>query len=226
MAVPPDPDRGPRRDDETQRVEAARYALLRRLAPSLRHEVVAYLQPVTMIGGVLERRLAAPQPEPAPLREGVTRLVASSRAAVQSSLDLVAWLAPDPGTRPLHEVVDEVVTLLRGSLGFRGFTLMDETAGLACAVPCAGLRCVLPASLLWLTDSAGPPAQVTLRAQAAAGQVRLALSLAPLEGAAGSDTPPAYRPLSLEDVQALARAEGIALDAAGDSLALRLPCAD
>ena len=137
---------------------------------------------------------------------------------------LVAWLAAEAGTRPLHEAVAGSVALLRGSLGFRGFNLVDETAGAAGAARVGGLREVLPASLLWLTDSAGPPAQVTLAAQRQGGQVTLVLALTPGDGAAGSGDEPAYRPLDLEELHALARAEGIALAAAGDRLTLTLRC--
>ncbi|NNU44225.1 hypothetical protein [Ramlibacter montanisoli] len=42
--------------------EAARYALLRRLAPSFRHHLVVNLQPIGMIYEVMERRLRAPAP--------------------------------------------------------------------------------------------------------------------------------------------------------------------
>ena len=40
--------------------EAARYALLRRLAPSMRHHLVVNLQPIGMIYEVMDRRLRAP----------------------------------------------------------------------------------------------------------------------------------------------------------------------
>ena len=44
------------------RADAARYALLRRLAPSIRHHLVVNLQPIGMIYEVLDRRLRAPRP--------------------------------------------------------------------------------------------------------------------------------------------------------------------
>jgi hypothetical protein len=47
----------------TQSAEAARYALLRRLAPSMRHHLVVNLQPIGMIYEVMERRLRADPPD-------------------------------------------------------------------------------------------------------------------------------------------------------------------
>lgn len=226
MPSTPDPRPATAAAGASPAVEAARYALLRRLAPSLRHEAVAHLQPIAMIGGVLERRLAAPQPELPPLRDGIVRLVAAARASVQASLDLVAWLAPEPAaSQPLDQGVAEGVALLRGSLGFRGFSLQDETAGVQVAVSRASLRQVLPASLLWLTDGAGPPAQVRLQAQALPppGPVRLTLSLEPVEGTAPAVSEPGYRPLTRAELAALAQAEGVALQQDGDTLTLTLP---
>ena len=48
---------------DCDRAEAARYALLRRLAPSIRHNLVINLQPIGMIYEVLDRRLRGPQPD-------------------------------------------------------------------------------------------------------------------------------------------------------------------
>lgn len=205
-------------------VEAARYALLRRLAPALRHDAVAHLQPLSMIGSVLERRLAAPMPDLAQVADGVRRLMASSRGAVQSCLDIITWLAPEPGrTIALDEGVAEVVQLVRGGLAFQGFSLRNEVGALGIHVARAGLRLVLPASLLWLTDSAGPPAEVTIRAQAMPDGVQLRLELLPADGPEGIEAGPAWRPLRREEVQALARAEDIGWAQEGDCIRLNLP---
>jgi hypothetical protein len=120
-------------DPELLRVEAARYALLRRLSPALRHEAAAPLQPIAMAAIVLEKRLAAVTPELLPLRDGVQRLVRYAREAARGGLDLVAWLAPEqsglcgmderPGHRPLGELVKDAFALLATPLGFDGFTL-------------------------------------------------------------------------------------------------------
>lgn len=216
----------PRAAADEAAVEAVRYALLRRLAPALRHEAVAHLQPLTMIGSVLERRLAGPQPDLEQVADGVRRLMASSRGAVQSCLEVITWLMPEPGrTVPLHEAVGDTLQLLRGSLGFRGFAVRDETGGLDVPVPRAALSYVLPASLLWLTDSAGPPAEVTLTARADGNQVSLVLELTPSDGPDGLSMDLVGRALTGEEVKLLAHAEGIAFKHEGDTLRLSLPAA-
>lgn len=209
-------------------VDAARHALLRRLAPALRHEAVAHLQPIGMIGTLLERRLATPQPDLPQVRDGVQRLLASSKAAAQTCLDMVSWFAPQAGQAvPLHEAVADTLALLRSSLAFRGFTLRDELAGLAAPVDPASLRYVLPACLLWLTDSAGPPAQVTLSARVDGAQVRLQLELIPLDAPTGSlgDDGNGHdaRPLRGDEVAAMARADGVAYAHDGDVIVLTVP---
>lgn len=204
-------------------VEAARHALLRRLAPAIRHEAVAHLQPIGMIGTLLERRLAAAEPDLPQVRDGVHRLLASSKAAVQTCLDMVSWFAPPAGqVVPLHQAVAATLALLRSSLAFRGFTLRDELAGQDAPVDPASLRYALPACLLWLTDSAGPPAQVTLRAGVEGAQVRLQLELTPTDTGDGDGSEPAGRPLRGDEVAALARADGIGYVHEGDTITLTL----
>ena len=136
-------------------VEAARYALLRRLAFAMRHHMVVHLQPIGMVTEVMERRLQSASPDLGQMRESMIKINGYSRAAVQSCLDVVSWLAPEDGaTVALDMGVDECLALLRSSFAFRGFTLKDEVGSVSLTVARAGLRNVLPACLLALTDHA------------------------------------------------------------------------
>ncbi len=203
--------------------EGARYALLRRLAPALRHEAVAPLQPIAMAAGVLERRLRDPAPDLAVVQETAARLAGYSRAAVQSCLDLIEWFSPAAErTAPLQETVRDTLGLLRGSFLFRGFTLREELEDAGDRVHGESLRYLLPACLLWLTDSAGAPAEVTVRTRATGEGLQLVLDLQPTDGPPGAEDAPAYRPLREEEVRALAQDESIPLDRQGDTLSLTL----
>jgi len=204
-------------------VEGARYALLRRLAPSLRHEAVAPLQPIAMAASLLDRRLRAPAPDFAQVQETAAQLAGYSRAAVDSCLDLIEWLTPAQGrTVSLQATVRDTLALLHGSFLFRGLTLRNELHDDSDRVGADRLRYVLPACLLWLTDTAGAPAEVTLCAQDAGERLRLVLDLQPTAGEPGMQDPPAYRPLRDEEIQALAHADGVALERHGDRLWLTL----
>jgi hypothetical protein len=207
-------------------VEAARYALLRRLAFAMRHHMVVHLQPIGMITEVMERRLQAAAPDIGQVHESMAKINGLSRAAVQSCLDVVSWLAPEPGAVvPLDAGVQECVALLRSSFNFRGFTLKDEVGASRILVARAGLRNVLPACLLALTDRAGSPADVVLSAQSGDGEATLSIALQPTAGAAGFAGDAPYRLLEWREVEALAGAEGITLERAGDMLHFTLAAA-
>ena len=223
------------------RAEAARYALLRRLSPALRHEAAAPLQPIAMAAIVLEKRMATSTPELLPLRDGVQRLVRYAREAARGGLDLIAWLEPGrsgasdrddrPDHRPLGVLVQDVFSLLATPLGFEGFTLEAALAADAAReMPVAPLRLLLPAGLLWLSDQAGPPGPLVLTTDQVAGLSVLRMSRrqgAPEKEKADSLREPAYRRLSLAELQVLARSEGLDLRRREDgpqlSLELALP---
>jgi hypothetical protein len=211
--------------------DAARYALLRRLAPALRHEAAAHLQPIMMAGSVLERRLAAPAPDLPQLRDGVSRLTGFSRSAVHSCLHLVGWLAPPTSSRqPLGAVVTETTALLATPLALEGFSLATELAPAPTEAPvdASALRLVLPACLLWLTDQAEPGREVVVRAhRPEAGPIVLSLALRPSPRPSDPDDippdlsnasarrEPAYRRLDWPEVLALAQDEGLGLAVTG-----------
>jgi len=207
-------------------VEAARYALLRRLAYAMRHNMVVHLQPIGMITEVMERRLQAPSPDLAQVHEAMTKINGFSRAAVQSCLDVVSWIAPGAGIEvALDAGVQECVSLLRSSFSFRGFTLRDEVGAAPAKVARAGLRNVLPACLLALTDRAASPADVVVSAEAAPQRAVLTVALLPTEGSPGFPGDAPYRLLEWHEVEALAGAEGIAFERVGDRVRLTLPAA-
>ena len=208
----------------SHRVEAARYALLRRLAFAMRHHMVVHLQPIGMITEVMERRLQSPVPDVTQVHESMVKINGFSRAAVASCLDVVSWLAPEAGTVvTLGAAVQECVTLLRSSFNFRGFTLKDEVGDCAVPVSRAALRNVLPATLLALTDRAASPAEIVLSAQSASGPAIVSVALKPGDGTAGFAGDAPYRLIEWDEAASLAEAEGIAFERDGDTVRLILP---
>lgn len=189
--------------------EAARYALLRRLAPSIRHHLVVNLQPIGMIYEVMDRRLRAPQPDLANVHESAHKINGFARAALNSCLDVVSWLAPDDtAVATLADGTRECASLLASSLSFRGYALRNEVGAVPGEVRRAAIRNLLTASLIFATDELPPPAELVLTAEAAEEGARLTLTVRPTHGDKGFINEPGYRQLDWSDVQSLAQSEG------------------
>ena len=77
-----------------QQIEAARYAVLRRLAPCLRHHMVRPLQPIGLIYGVMHHKLAAAVPDLQAVREEAGKINEFAKAALDECNDMSTWLAP------------------------------------------------------------------------------------------------------------------------------------
>jgi len=208
--------------------EAARYALLRRLAPSIRHHLVVNLQPIGMIYEVMDRRLRAPQPDLAQLHDSAHKINGFARAALGSCLDVVTWLAPEEGAAVAFEAgVAECLGLLATSLGFRGYALRDETGKQPRTVRRAAIRNVLTAALLHLTDELPPPGELVLEARAGATGMELLLTLQPVTGDPVIHGERGYRALEWTDLEALAAAEStILVRPDARSISLLFPWAD
>lgn len=196
--------------------EAARYALLRRLAPSMRHHLVVNLQPIGMIYEVMERRLRAPEPNLADVHESAHKINGFARAALNSCLDVVSWLAPEGETvSSADEGVRECLGLLATSLTFRGYTVRNQVTPIAGEVRRSAIRNVLTASIIHITDETAPPADLVLSAQAGGGALVLTLTLTPTDGEESFAPEVGYRALRWADVEALAAAEAVEVSREG-----------
>ena len=209
MASNPQPTRqGPAEIAVPRLAESARYALLRRLAPSMRHHLVVNLQPIGMIYEVMDRRLKAPQPDLADVHESAHKINGFAKAALSSCLDVVTWLAPDEEVLTTVEAgVRECVGLLATSLTFRGYNLRNEVGPVPGELRRSAIRNVLTAALIYVTDQTLAPADVVLTADRGESALLLTLALRPTEGEPSFTAEPAYRRLELADVEALAAAE-------------------
>ena len=195
--------------------EAARYALMRRLLPAIRHSIAGTLQPIAMMSAMLARRMKAATPDLVQLANNADGLNTLSREAAATALDLMTWLAPkDNEPVAVNRAVEESLGLIATELSFRGFAIDNRTAEVTSLVPKAVLRHVFTASLIALTDSADAAASVLISAEGETGNIRLSISLepggSPELAAMGSPTT-TYRTLNWADVQAIADAEGVQL---------------
>jgi len=207
--------------------EAARYALLRRLAPSMRHHLVVNLQPIGMIYEVMERRLQAPQPNIADVHDSAHKINGFAKAALNSCLDVVTWLAPEPDARiSVNEGVRECLSLLATSLTFRGYAVRNEMGAVAGEIRRSSMRNVLTAGMIHLTDENPSPADLVLTAEAGEQALTLTLGLRPTDGDKGFSPEATYRSIQWADVEALAAAESVEVAREGrQRLRLAIPWA-
>ena len=207
--------------------EAARYALLRRLAPSFRHHLVVNLQPIGMIYEVMDRRLRAPVPDLAHVHDSAHKINGFAKAALNSCVDVVGWLQPDDAASvAVHDAVRECAALLATSLSFRGYALRNEVQELPGAVRRAGIRNLLTAGLLHCTDHMPAPADLVLTARAEAEGAWLGVEVRGNDGENNFRGEGSYRKIEWQDLEALAAADGVQLAREGQRIELRLPWSD
>lgn len=192
--------------------EAARYAVLRRLAPSLRHQMVRPLQPIGLIYGVLHHKLSSAQPDLHSIRQEAEKINDFAKAAIDECMDMGSWLSPEPGVlSSMESSVKECVGLLATTLYFCGFRLTNEVETLPVMVRQDDVRTVLSAALLAITDSMTQPAALVIRATTDTAGVTLSVHTTPSGEGSTNLYDEGYRRLTWDDVQALAVATGVIL---------------
>jgi hypothetical protein len=202
----------PASPEDLLKEESARYALLRRIAPTLRHHLAGAMQPIGMVSAIMDRRLQAAEPDLGVLRDNSKSISTLARSAASASMNLITWVAPkENGAVSIHEGVEECAGMLATDLAFRGFTVTNTIAPSDMATSVFALRSVFTAALVALTDNALTPAAITISADAADGKNRVVISVSSEPGAAATDDPRVYRKLGWDDVQALASAERVGL---------------
>lgn len=213
--------------------EAARYALLRRLTPTLRHHLVGEFQPIGMIAAMVDRRLQAEQPNLVSLRENSASLGKLSRAAANNCMNIMTWVAPKGAdTVALDEGVQECLGLLSTEFRFKGLVIVNEVrpaqldGAARIAVPLNAIRSVLPAALLALSDETRGAADLHVAAESShSGTVQLTLSRRSAERPAENGSNAEYRPICWRDVEVLAHAESVGYARIKDGVQLTLSCA-
>jgi C4-dicarboxylate-specific signal transduction histidine kinase len=205
--------------------EAARYGVLRRLAPALKHDMVVNLQAISMMAEVLNAKLERGSPAPAEFHSSIAKLNRLAREAVANCLKVASWLEPgeDEGVR-LAEGVDDCLSLLASNFNFRGFVVHKDVRDSSFQVSRVVLRHLLVASLITLTDAAQGPCEVHVKAEVVSGMAEVSVRISPRQdGFEGLPFEANYRELEWQDVQALALAESVELVRGNDHIMMRMP---
>ena len=210
-------------------VEAAQFALLRRLAPSLRHRLIGGLHPISLLTELAGRRLAADSLDLASARDAVSRVQAQARVAADSAIATIAWLTGEEAPSvALNEGVAACVALVRTDCEMRGAVIVVEVGDVEVAVPRRALRTVLTAALIAAVDTVPHPARIELHAGREGDGIELRVEVRALQESASPAFSGDERPLTWEDVRALARLEGVEIRATGTPSVFRCrfrPCA-
>jgi hypothetical protein len=211
---------------ESRLLEAAYYALLRRLAPTIRHHMVGDLQPMGMICATMERRMKNGSPDLANIQENIGKIDTLSRAAVKSCLGLMSWVAPEEkAISPLDAAVQDCMGLLKNEFGFRGYSITTEVGEQPLEVSRSAVRHGLSAVLVALSDEQPGPFDLHITAEMSVADATLYVQRRHSDGAAPFTNAGRYRTLEWRDVQAIAAAEGMGLARQDDRVTLRFPLA-
>jgi len=204
---------------------AVQHDILRRLTPSLRHDMVVHLQSLGMMAEALSARMERGAVDPEDLAGLVSKLNRLSRQAVARSLDVCTWMEPtEDDNVALREGIAEVVGLLSTSLNFRGFDLRTELGDGEFDVDRSALRFLLAAAILTLSDAASAPGTLTVRTEQSSlyGVIAVEYEAQP-EGSYTQMHESGEAPLSWVEVQALAGQHGVELLRNEQTIILRLP---
>jgi hypothetical protein len=207
LASVPDADTG---------VEAARYALFRRILPVLRHGLVGELQSVQFAVSLARRATV----------EAIARIGDQANAAAGRGQAITDWLRPDPeATITVGEAVHACLDLVGTEWSLRGIEVEANVPQPDLAVKSAAFREMLAAILVALGDAMPGAADVTLSARKRGGDVVVSVRgrAAPRDGDGARVS--LYRDLRWSDVAALARAHGIHWARRGEHVIARVPLA-
>jgi len=204
---------------------AARYALLQRLIPAIRHNLMSNFQSPMMMSAMLERRLKAANFDLPSIRETCASLSSITRSAAKDSSDLMTWIQPKSSdTVKFDAGVKECLGLVATELRFRGFVIVNEVSSIDVDVFSTSLRSLLCAALIALSDLSKAPANLMIRARALADCVELLIDFQPTEEENSSFTRAAdSRSLSWREVDILAKAESVKLTRLNHSVQLVFP---
>ena len=209
-------------ENPAQRVESARYAVLRRLTPCLRHEMVKFLQPISMIYEIIHHRRSAAEPDLQTLSGNADKMSSYARLALQQCHEVSTWMAPDAdATISVGNGLRECVELMRAGLGFRGYQLVNEVGNIDFHVMRDALRMVLTSAFMAATDALRHPAKLCLSVEACnETHITIALTVQASEGGHTESYDDGYRRIGWRDVEALATAEDVGMSLEGSRLAM------
>jgi hypothetical protein len=207
--------------------EAANYAVLRRIAPVLQHNVAGFMQPVSMLTTVLQRRVRMTNPDMQAVTQNLTTISALMKEATTGCMNAVGWMVSS-GDVPvsLHSSVNEAIQLLGLEFSETELELINAISDENAVAPRSFLRSLLMGALLAFCDqrSAGSALQVTLETGGPTDRLLLRMLPGdPCKSPASTDTDRKSRTIDWPDVQAMADSFNVAMERGEGWLTLGVP---
>jgi hypothetical protein len=204
-------------------LEAARYALLQRLTPAIRHQVAGVFQPIMMLVSMVQRLVQAPSADLEKIGTHCASMHSFSRSGARGSQECFSWFSAtqriDVG---VNDGVGECLNLVSTELALREFTIINDLTTCTAIWPQDALRNVFMAALLAITDVTPSPAALVLSSECDVSGLALTLTVRSASDAVLRESVPIYRKIEWLDVALLAEAEGVRLERTASGVRLSL----
>ncbi len=207
--------------------DSVRYIVLRKLASGLRHTLLGELQSIQFFAE-LAGRLLEKGGEDAKMRDCVGKLPSASQAAVATCRSVIEWLRPEEGaTTPVGEALQQCVRLVADDWSMRGIAARLDVPSPAsdARVDKSAVRELIVTSLLAMSDSRPGPLDIEAAAELTEGEIVLRFASSRSDRSALLSPTTIYHALSLDDLEVLAEAHGVACSRNGESVSLRFAAA-
>jgi len=189
---------------------AAQYALLCRISPALRHQLVGQLQPIGLTAGLADRQLRSDRLNLASARDSISKIQLQARKAIESAVATLAWLTGEElASVALKAGVDTCITLVSTDCQMRGIAISSQVVELDVAVSHRALRIVLTAALIAMVDMLPHLYRIELRSVISGETVEIHFDLHFSDATQEPSGVTELRSLKWSDVEALADHEGV-----------------
>ncbi len=203
-------------------VDAVRFALLKRLAPALRHRLMGELQSL-QFSAELAARLLDAGADTTKLDAAVRQMVPLTRASIAACATLIEWLRPDDrATTTLADALPQCLRIAGDDWSLRGIETASHIRTGDARVGQAAFRELVVTALLVVTDAQPGALDVSVEAERAGSEVVVHVRAKP--GRRPAPLPDLGRigRLGCDDLATLAAARGFACTCTGDVVTLRL----
>ena len=191
-------------DMHAYRADAIRYAVLRKIAPGLRHVMMGELQSI-QLSADLASRLLRPGADIAKVRDNVGQIPAQCATAVKTCRAVIAWMRPEQDAAiEVGDGLTQCIKVATDDWFLRGLELLSDVQDANARVRSDALQELVVTALLALADAFAQPADVHVGVRADERHVDVTLQAKEVARSASFPPTSQYRRLTWADVTVLA----------------------